>query len=414
MKTNPNNLPIYSIKNRKKKIDPKPQYQRGAVWSESQKQLLIDSILRGYDIPKIYLRVLEDGDPYEHEIVDGQQRLRAIWEFLDNEFPLGEDAIDYEDLPDLAGLYYKDLDSDQQDIIGGFNLSITEIRNATEGEVRELFLRLQEGKTLNPAEKRNAMIGDMRDFVSEISKHSVFKKINKPNRRQLYDDWAAHVVAIEVNNGPTDLKAKDLRKMYRYNERFDSEGVKAKKIRRILNYMDKVLKSQPPEMNIKWGFVDLFLLVSYLIDNYDIKNKHDDIESFFVNFETERRKVKDPAELISGGQSHWGRDLYNYISAFQKEGAKKANIQKRHQVYLNRFLNQNADLVPKDEKRLFNQNERMIIWRRSGEQCQSCKKTLTLEEMHADHVIPHRQGGLTTISNGQCLCPSCNLEKSDK
>ena len=71
---------IYSVRQRESKINPHPQYQRAAVWKLTKKQKLIDSILRGYDIPKIYLRKSPD-DAYEHEIVDGQQRLRAIWEF---------------------------------------------------------------------------------------------------------------------------------------------------------------------------------------------------------------------------------------------------------------------------------------------------------------------------------------------
>ena len=64
----------------KGKVDPKPQYQRGSVWTRKQKQLLMDSIFRGMDIPKLYLRSLDDGGPYTFEVVDGQQRLRTIWE----------------------------------------------------------------------------------------------------------------------------------------------------------------------------------------------------------------------------------------------------------------------------------------------------------------------------------------------
>jgi uncharacterized protein with ParB-like and HNH nuclease domain len=75
------------------KIDPKPQYQRGSVWTRKQKQLLMDSILRGMDIPKLYLRSVGDGSTgsYDFEVVDGQQRLRAIWEYFDGEYALSKD-----------------------------------------------------------------------------------------------------------------------------------------------------------------------------------------------------------------------------------------------------------------------------------------------------------------------------------
>ena len=75
---------VRSFCRRKPKIDVRPDYQRGSVWSNPQKQLLIDSILRDLDVPKIYLREVVDGK-YEEEVVDGQQRLLAIWGFYNND-----------------------------------------------------------------------------------------------------------------------------------------------------------------------------------------------------------------------------------------------------------------------------------------------------------------------------------------
>lgn len=76
MKTRPRNWPVYTIVMREDKINPQPQYQRAPVWNESKKQLLMDSILRGYDMPKFYLR--PSAPPYEHEVVDGQPEQRSI------------------------------------------------------------------------------------------------------------------------------------------------------------------------------------------------------------------------------------------------------------------------------------------------------------------------------------------------
>src|SRR3989344_9247320 len=84
-------FPISSIARREPTIDPKPEYQRGPVWSTKQKQLLIDTVLRDLDIPKFYFRAVHGG-LYEFEIVDGQQRLRAIWGFRKGEYKLSKDA----------------------------------------------------------------------------------------------------------------------------------------------------------------------------------------------------------------------------------------------------------------------------------------------------------------------------------
>jgi len=65
--------PILSVCGIKSSIDTNPDFQRPAVWSRSQKQLLIDTILRGYDIPKLYWRKTSS-KPEKYDFVDGQQR----------------------------------------------------------------------------------------------------------------------------------------------------------------------------------------------------------------------------------------------------------------------------------------------------------------------------------------------------
>ncbi len=66
-----------------------PEWQRGEVWDTEKKQELIDSILRGWRLPKFYfVKVSEE----TFQVVDGQQRLAAIFEFFANELPLGSEA----------------------------------------------------------------------------------------------------------------------------------------------------------------------------------------------------------------------------------------------------------------------------------------------------------------------------------
>lgn len=415
MKTTSSQLPIFSVSHRKGRIDPKPAYQRGSVWSLERKQLLIDSLLRGYDIPKIYLRVLDPGGPYDSEVVDGQQRLRTIWEFLENVFPLGTESVDFENMADLAGKYYKDLNSDQKDIINAFTLTISEIRDASDIEVRELFLRLQEGASLTPPEKRNAMIGNMRDFIEEISRMSIFLKTTASNARFQYADYAAHVVAIELANGPCEVKAADLKRMYEVNKNFDVSGVKAKKIRRVLNFMDNVFQFNTPELAIKWGFVDIYYLISRCIDQYVCGNRHKDFFDFYIGFERERNTVSDPSDLLAPGHLPWQKEMYDYIMAFKAEGAKRSSIETRGAVYLSRLLSNYPDFQPRDSTRAFTDAERIVIWRRAFMKCESCEVSVSsLAEMHADHIVPHSKGGLTIIENGQCLCIPCNLKKGNR
>jgi hypothetical protein len=87
MDTSKKAWPISSMYGIRAAINTNPDYQRPAVWSSSQKQLLGDSILRGYDVPKFYWQQVSN-KPVSYDVVDGQQRIWAICEFCDDKYGL--------------------------------------------------------------------------------------------------------------------------------------------------------------------------------------------------------------------------------------------------------------------------------------------------------------------------------------
>src|SRR4051794_35368567 len=80
----------------REKIFMHPDYQRpGNIWSLEKKQLLIDSLLNKFDIPKLYFHEFKEPRVIEQKkrryaVIDGKQRLLAIWGFINNEFSLGD------------------------------------------------------------------------------------------------------------------------------------------------------------------------------------------------------------------------------------------------------------------------------------------------------------------------------------
>ena len=139
---------VRSFCRRMKKINLQPSYQRGAVWSKPQKQLLIDSILRDLDIPKIYLREIDD-DTFDEEAVDGQQRLTAIYEFYNDKFALSKNADDLDESHVIRSKKFSALHEDAKDIFEAYELTVVLLRQSSEEEVEEMFLRLQNGTTLS-------------------------------------------------------------------------------------------------------------------------------------------------------------------------------------------------------------------------------------------------------------------------
>src|SRR3970040_1476713 len=76
-------------------IDVEPWYQRrGDIWTLEKKQLLVDSILNEFDIPKLYFHALSSeqrkaaGKKWDYAIIDGRQRLETIWQFMNDDFLL--------------------------------------------------------------------------------------------------------------------------------------------------------------------------------------------------------------------------------------------------------------------------------------------------------------------------------------
>src|SRR3954447_5117645 len=131
-------------------IDENAPYQReGAVWSLEQQQLFIDSLLNGYDVPKIYLHDRRGVVPNQvYAIVDGKQRLTTIWRFLRDEFALAPDFRTIEaNLPDEAagasmpssGQRYSELDPAWQTVLRKTPLAVVLIQRATPDDIEDLF-----------------------------------------------------------------------------------------------------------------------------------------------------------------------------------------------------------------------------------------------------------------------------------
>jgi hypothetical protein len=145
-------------------IDDSPPYQRPADrWSLGHRQRFIDSLLNGYDVPKLYLHDLRGIHPTKvYAVIDGKQRLHAIWDFVGGAYPLARDFVPLADPdpatagaePPAAGMGWTDLDPAWREAFLGTYLSVVLVQRATEADIDELFFRLNSGVPLAPAERR--------------------------------------------------------------------------------------------------------------------------------------------------------------------------------------------------------------------------------------------------------------------
>src|SRR4051812_48807902 len=167
------------------RFELQPSYQRQSdVWSEEKRQLFIDSLLNGYDVPKLYfhrLRRAKTPAPL-FAIVDGKQRLEAIRAFVKNEFSLSQDFVDVEADGDVnasiaGGKSFTELTQQHPALAGRLmerSLDIVVIETPDVEIIEELFSRLNEAVPLNAPEKRNAFGGAMPPIIRKLVRSHPF------------------------------------------------------------------------------------------------------------------------------------------------------------------------------------------------------------------------------------------------
>ena len=145
------------------------EYQRSdKVWPLAAQSFLVESILLGYPIPKLSLHQVTDIKTRRslREIVDGQQRTKAIKSFFDNQLRLSRTL----DLDDAAGKMYNELSEILQHKFLDYSISVDVFTGASSDAIREVFRRINSYTVpLNPEEQRHATYqGDMKWFIYRL------------------------------------------------------------------------------------------------------------------------------------------------------------------------------------------------------------------------------------------------------
>lgn len=408
MQSNKKPWPIGSIYKIRKRINTNPDYQRPPVWSKAQKQLLVDTILRDYDVPKLYWRKT-GSHPDTYDVVDGQQRLRAIWEFMEGGFKLPKDADPIDGEP-VANSLYESLPDDLQIKFDGYALDVVVLEDTDDDEVREMFLRLQNGTTLKAQEKRNAFPGKMRNFVCETAQHPFFTKVGFSNTRFTYDHVAAQMICLELTGEPTNVKNADLNRIYDENSSFDTNSPTAKSIKRTLNILNEVFQSKTPELE-RYNVIALYCVVNELLKQYVIDEVRPLLFDWFLYFEKQRREQDEKPE--DQADPEW----VTYKDKISHSTDAADSIRWRMEFMLRNLLENYPGLSRKDNQRHFTHMQKLAIFRRDKGICQLNIKCdgvkLTWDDWHCDHKLPYSKGGKTTVENGQVSCSACNLVKGN-
>ena len=204
-----------------------PEFQRGDIWAPSVQRFLIDTLLRGFPIPPIYMRMVTDAETKTsfREVVDGQQRLNAIVRFIDGGLALDKRSRGY------AGKTFESLDEEEQQLFLSYQVGVEQLIGADDDTVLDIFQRMNAyGVSLNKQELRNGKYlggkyeGEFRLAVIRASQRweilwSRYNVVSVRNRvRLLHQELVAQLLGT-ILQGVTDGGQPKIDKLY---DRYDS------------------------------------------------------------------------------------------------------------------------------------------------------------------------------------------------
>jgi Protein of unknown function DUF262 len=307
-----------------------PDWQREEVWDDDKKQRLIDSILRGWKLPKFYF--VKNSDD-EYEVVDGQQRLSAIFEFCSNELPMSAESAKH-----FGGSVYRDLPQKLADAFDDFEIEYDVIEEATDHELKEFFQRLQAGLPLTSSEKLNAVHSKLRDFCRTISKHPFFKEtVAISNTRYSHFDIVAKAATVEVEGLDTSLRFEDIKDVFESQSNFSATSAVAKRIKTALDFLHSAFKDHGTVLRTRTVVQSLITLACKLVGTGRCNGLEQDIRKFFEAF------VEELGRQVEMGQAATDSDYVTFqhsINANVKGGAKT-----RHEILLRKLFRLSPSLA---------------------------------------------------------------------
>lgn len=166
---------VYSISDflewrRNNILDISPEFQRRGVWTRVAKSFLIDTIVRGKPIPKLLITQSLRDQRNIRTVVDGQQRLRTIFEFISNDFTVLKAHNE-----DYARKTFSELPEDLQNEILKYEVGVDVLFDVDYKDLLDIFARINTySVVLNAQEKLNAKyLGVFKTYAYQLGRDYV-------------------------------------------------------------------------------------------------------------------------------------------------------------------------------------------------------------------------------------------------
>jgi 5-methylcytosine-specific restriction endonuclease McrA len=378
------------------------------------KSFLIDTILNNFPIPEVYIQVLTDKDgDTKYLVVDGQQRMRAILDFIEGEYSL----LDKEG-SQYPNMYFKDLPDGAKQLIWNYPIVTRELQTDDPEEVKEVFRRLNKYVVpLNEQELRNATYsGHFANMVNDIADKDEFWADNRIVRaseiKRMLDAEFISELFIGMISGIQAKEQEKINTFYKlYNDSFPNKDDKKREFDRAKNTIYKILGDDlsKSRWHLKNDFFPLFLAICELEKTYHIPaERYIEMKECLLKFSSH----VDVSVSKSMGHSLQDTRILLYSENVKGKPTHKTERQNCYNIVRELLI---PFCIAKDSKRGFTEEERRIAWNLSKDRkCAICNQEVKSEDYQLDHIVPHNKGGKTELKNSQITHKSCNSKKSDK
>jgi hypothetical protein len=354
--------------------------------------------------------------------------------------------------PELVGKRYSQLESQYRRFFDRLQYDVDLVQGIDDPRDRdhqrtatEIFWRLQQGESLNYMEVAHSRLSSIaRNFVVKYAddqafdydryrpidhnphKHRYFRIIDRGNERMQHLALLTRFLILEEADGPADLNNGDVEAYidkYQREDGVDSLEMEqqphAKRVLATMNAFHEVFKHDAMVTNsdgMKEFKVEYFIISSFLLLRHLIKH--------YVWQEDEQRLFQ---EFIHDFYGRWRRskreedhDILAFSDARQQSGTE-VEVRDRilRQMFFQYARQREHKMLEKDQRRAFDEAERIAVYRRQDGRCQQClaegksesEAFVPWREYQADHVLPHALGGATAMENVQVLCRYHNQRK---
>lgn len=359
--------------NKRDGIDLRPSYQRGYIWSADFKDKLLYSIIKGYPIGNISLRVRVDKNSKGamQEVVDGQQRLTTIFNFIQDEYVIQGDIsrkiIEYiiEYLGDESdakldrlkkrlrnkgkiALKYSQLPDSIKNNMLAYNISITNITNASDEEIAEYFRYLQNQERLRAGEIINSVPEtSLEKYLNAIeNKDKLLLKLSFSNSRKQFDRVYYSILGLEDGQLGFGVMDKDVMAFVAdCKELNDDTMVNIHRLTTQLNLIcnDDSIPANYITCNARAMKFLLLLISMGLVDfSLDTKRKLKALDSINTQLSSFSSAKADSVEKTFLGYSPAVVEEYRLLALISKGGHSLKRVQNRMEIlayYVNDFTN---------------------------------------------------------------------------